>query len=718
MALVQAGPDPFEAALRDKLPRRHGRKALTINGPAALGERRRRKMQMLALQSSDEPDFLKDWKRRLATGAVGFDIGDGTIVAVQVDPVKGPKQLLPDGSFTFTPEQSTWCSMPSSDQKLVILRVAKQNYMMQGIVDRKLEDDRLAQLKAQQEALEEAARRAAEEARAAELEHFLRQTPAERTAARCERERERAKIPWSPVSYDTVSNNSEKVAEGVTYGIVFPWSEDQLAEWGPGWLTKAFHIAGTLESSNRVTALTMEPKVKVTAGNNAGKFIFEVEYLHDRPDLHKKLFAKIPFPLSGMTKNDRQSSSVNKQPMDLYEINSYRLFESAMPMKVPKFYFGDISNVTTNYILILERVPFAEIGNLSKSFLAPGLVEGPYEKCKDFQLKSPAKDYYMQILRCHAKLGGATKKGLMGSVDFHVGNVMTPMANINDPTSWGMNPMACTGMPPKTLISQLRVGIKFFSETAKVIFPEYMTQQSFITKFVNTVMTLSAYSAEINYWKHSNVDYLTLGHQNLNMDNAYFWRDDKGKLDCGIFDFGGFGYGPLHHRIWWGFNCGEFEDIKENLVEYIGAFISMYQAYGGPELEYNVLKQGIIITALQNMMWMVAAIPDTLRMCPAKDWGTIQDRHDPRIAGDIGNKSTLRTTLKVLENGLRMIEEMRGSDLVQEWIEEVFVGQWGNQAKTTHVILGATASDLNRPKSELSEQEETAYPEFFGKTRF
>jgi len=623
-------------------------------------------MQMLALQSSDEPDFLKDWKRRLATGAVGFDIGDGTIVAVQVDPVKGPKQLLPDGSFTFTPEQSTWCSMPSSDQKLVILRVAKQNYMMQGIVDRKLEDDRLAQLKAQQEALEEAARRAAEEARAAELEHFLRQTPAERTAARCERERERAKIPWSPVSYDTVSNNSEKVAEGVTYGIVFPWSEDQLAEWGPGWLTKAFHIAGTLESSNRVTALTMEPKVKVTAGNNAGKFLFEVEYLNNRPDLHKKLFAKVPFPLSGKTKTDRLSSSVNKQPMDFFEINAYRMYESSMPMRTPKFYYGDISNETTNYILILERVAFAEIGHLSKTALTPGLIEGPYEKCKDFQLKGPSKEYYMALLRCHAMLGGATKKELMGTVDFHLGTVMTPPANIADPRSWGVNPDKATGAAPKVLISSLRAGIKFLSETAKVIFPEYMNQQAFKTKFFNTLMTLAAYSAEIAYWKHADVDYLTLGHQNLNMDNAFFWRDDGGKLDCGIFDFGGFGYGPLHHRIWWGLNCAEFEDINANLTEYINVFIAMYKEYGGPTIDFTVLKRGIIITALQNMMWMIEAIPNCLRMCSADEWATIKDRHDPRIAGDIDGKSTLRTTLKVLENGVRIMEEMGGAKIVQD----------------------------------------------------
>ena len=29
-----------------------------------------------------------------------------------------------------------------------------------------------------------------------------------------------------------------------------------------------------------------------------------------------------------------------------------------MPMKTPQFYYGDISNETSNFILITERIPF------------------------------------------------------------------------------------------------------------------------------------------------------------------------------------------------------------------------------------------------------------------------------------------------------------------------------------------------------------------------
>ena len=63
-----------------------------------------------------------------------------------------------------------------------------------------------------------------------------------------------------------------------------------------------------------MTKIVLENKIKITTGNNGGKFLFEVEYEKKDPNLHTKLFAKVPFAFSGVTKMDRMSSSVNKQP--------------------------------------------------------------------------------------------------------------------------------------------------------------------------------------------------------------------------------------------------------------------------------------------------------------------------------------------------------------------------------------------------------------------
>ena len=75
-------------------------------------------------------------------------------------------------------------------------------------------------------------------------------------------------------------------------------------------------------------------------------------------------------------------------------------------------------------------------------------------------------------------------------------------------------------------------------------------------------------------------------------------------------------------------------------------FIDTYHSAGGPLLDKGTLRTGVILTALENMQYMVASIPNCMKMCSTKEWATIQDPKDRRINDDIGGKSTLRTTLK------------------------------------------------------------------------
>merc|ERR1712176_105714 len=102
-------------------------------------------------------------------------------------------------------------------------------------------------------------------------------------------------------------------------------------------------------------------------------------------------------------------------------------------------------------------------------------------------------------------------------------------------------------------------------------------------------------------------------------------------------------------------NMAEFDQIKDNFDAYLDAFIRMYQEYGGPPISKESVELMTIITALQNCMIMIAAIPNSLKMCPPKEWSTIKDRHDPRIAGNIDNKSTLRSMVHVLDVTFRVL---------------------------------------------------------------
>ena len=63
-------------------------------------------------------------------------------------------------------------------------------------------------------------------------------------------------------------------------------------------------------------------------------------------------------------------------------------------------------------------------------------------------------------------------------------------------------------------------------------YPEFVMEDAFQEKFFRTMMTLNAYAREISLWKSSDADYVALGHLNLNVDNAFFWRDGEGRR-CG-----------------------------------------------------------------------------------------------------------------------------------------------------------------------------------------
>mmetsp|Transcript_46658 Transcript_46658/g.137858 ORF Transcript_46658/g.137858 Transcript_46658/m.137858 type:complete len:614 (+) Transcript_46658:87-1928(+) len=518
---------------------------------------------------------------------------------------------------------------------------------------------------------------------------------AARIEARCKAELAKTQVPWTYISIETVTNGHMKRAPGMLYGIEFPWNEETLAEFGPAWLTRAFHKAGTLPCDNKVTKIILEQKIKVTTGNNGGKFLFEVEYEKASPDLHTKLFAKVPFPLSDKTKSDRLSSSVNKQPQEYAEINTYRLLEASIPAKVPKFYYGDISCESTNWILITERVDFKDFEGMNfgpppasrPEPLKPFEIEGPYDKCVDYNLRGDPAEYYLELAKVGGKMAGLYKAGKMGTPEQL--NVSFGNASLRPMEQWGMNPGASSGEMAKMVKGKLDGAVTFISEVGKVLYPSYCSDPAFIQKFRTTMMTMAAYSAELNFWKNSNPDYVALTHQNLNVDNAYFWRNAEGQLELGVFDWGNLGASGVGHKMWWWVYCSDFEVFQANLDRWIEAFAAAYKEAGGPAVDKDVLRMQTILSAMEQMLGLNAAVPQIYRMCSKKDWPSIKDRYDPRISENIDGKSTLRLYLHVMNTIIRIIEEMKGDEVLQKWISDVYVKQFGQAPKTEAMINGA-----------------------------
>jgi len=498
--------------------------------------------------------------------------------------------------------------------------------------------------------------------------------------ARCEMEQAKPPAPWQFITQETVLSNHDKKAPGMFYGFEFPWSEAKIVEFGPAWLTKALIAAQTMSPDNEVVEIITGQR-KITAGNNGAKALFEVRYKFNEPGLDTKLFAKLPYPMTKETKTDRISSSVRKQPMDWCEVNTYRLFEANLPFKTPKYYFGDISAESSNFLLILGRIPFAELSGPSKQKLNSFMVEGPYDKCKDYMLKTPAADYYRCIFDSIARLGGKYYAGTFAPDEAIKGGAM--VFEVTEEQGKAMV------VPMKQHKTTVQTGYNFLAKTASKLYPDYVQEEWFEKMYTKAMMQLNAYAAEINFWKEGpGCKYRGIGHMNLNIDNAYFWRDEAGNLDLGVLDWGGFGLNNLAHKLWWSLNCSPYEMIHDDSDDLMKGFLKTYKEWGGPDVDLEDFKMSFYITMLQNFLMMVGAIPNSLRMCKAEEFKTITDFSDPRIASDVDGKSTLRTTVNVLYNGVRMIGEMDATKYLDRWVQEVYVGKLGKTEKSDAEVLG------------------------------
>merc|ERR1719282_1381241 len=85
---------------------------------------------------------------------------------------------------------------------------------------------------------------------------------------------------------------------GAHYGIEFPHDFKMMRDMGAAWLTKAFHIAGTLPLDNSVvsmksTCLSDDAESEDSMGGSGRKGLIIVEYEKPHAELHTRLFFKM-----------------------------------------------------------------------------------------------------------------------------------------------------------------------------------------------------------------------------------------------------------------------------------------------------------------------------------------------------------------------------------------------------------------------------------------
>merc|ERR1712113_608123 len=95
-------------------------------------------------------------------------------------------------------------------------------------------------------------------------------------------------------------------------------------------------------------------------------------------------------------------------------------------------------------------------------------------------------------------------------------------------------------------------------------------------------MEINYYTAEIDFFLSIDPALTTFCHGNLAPDNAWYWRDADGFLNCGLLDFGGCGIGNLIKKMPWSWLMAEPVMLQKHFDDLTQAIVDGVQGNNGP----------------------------------------------------------------------------------------------------------------------------------------
>lgn len=438
---------------------------------------------------------------------------------------------------------------------------------------------------------------------------------------------------------------------GDHYGRKFPHSYELFQELGPEWLTDAFRAAGTLPEDNgvkvvkEVVGLSLDPTKGEALGGAGVKVLLVVEYEKPNPSLHTQFFVKVPHPYT--SQGNRYQVSI-RDLCDEGEIMFNRVLSAAVPLKVPKYYFGDISRKNTNCCLICEKLDFAKEWKSLDEF-APFEIFPMCDKNKDYNIPDKGRSMYPALGTAMGKLVGAYHSGKMGSKERLARLFYGASEDVAGRLSEGWPPAWLQSPSPETLQFleaqseqnvQLMQGMclvacDFMLNVCPGLFPTELKDRQYLKQFLKQVSHVAQYQTEIDAYMGSCADCFSLVHGNLQIDNAFFYKNEKGEVEAGLLDWGGVSHSNAVNamvRNWIAAEPEVMDDVDEQILD---RFIQACQASGGPKLDKSKVLYMARLTQATFGFAMATHLSQIYKLYPKADpvWKDIKDRWDSRVEG-------------------------------------------------------------------------------------
>lgn len=372
---------------------------------------------------------------------------------------------------------------------------------------------------------------------------------------------------------------------GDATGLTIPAHAEAFRADGPKFLTQAFRAFGSLGPDNAVRRITrLEP---CPGGSTGAKLFVAVEYERADPALHSELFVKFSRDFADPRRDWQRTEMKSEAPfMALSRLPGF-------PIAVPAAYFADYHDATGTGLVITEQVPYGRSG-----------IEPHRRKCLDHLTMPEAEGgplpYYRAIVTTLARLAGAHKSGRLAP-DIDAQFPLDPIAASADPIRYA----------PDELDAELARGVDFARRCPRLI-PAELRSDAFIARMAQDAWAIRDREAQIQRYLTGNPDMIALCHWNAHIDNCFFWRDEAGRLQCGLIDWGRVGQITLGSALWGALSAAHHDIWDRHLPELLEVFVDEYAAQGGPRLTAAALQEHLTLHIAAMGVARVLAFPEII----------------------------------------------------------------------------------------------------------
>jgi hypothetical protein len=343
----------------------------------------------------------------------------------------------------------------------------------------------------------------------------------------------------------------EDVVRGDETGLAMPTHPEALRAMGVDFLTDAFRAFGVIAPDNRVTRITRwEPCAQ---GSTGQKLFLSVDCLRPEPGFDRDLFVKFSRDFTDPVR-DRRGKFEMAAEVRLGALSRMPGF----PIAVPRVCFADYHGASHSGLLITHCIPFGT-----------GAIEPHHEKCMDHRLADPLA-HYRAIVRALARVAAAHRAGrLADEVErrFPYDPAAVRLPHDADELATHIAAMAA------------------FAEECPQLLPPALRAPSLYAGLAAGATGYLAAQDAIGRFLQADRDMIALCHWNANIDNAWFWRDAAGDLQCGLMDWGHVGQMNLAFAIWGSLSSAGIDLWDDHGDELIALFLDELAAQGGPRID-------------------------------------------------------------------------------------------------------------------------------------